>query len=115
MPSDVSIDGGSGITFVVLSGSVSRSDLQGVRDQIGGAGEHTPRLFIDVSAAKLKVSGTDIRELAGRDPHLFCRIAVYAPTPATFGLARMYEQVSGDRRHVSVFSDRGKALAWLSG
>jgi hypothetical protein len=113
MPVDVSIDGGSRITFVVLTGNVSPADLQGVRDQIGGAADHTPRLFIDASAARLNVSGADIRALAARDPHLFCRIAVYAPDPAAFGLARMYEQVSGDRRHVSVFSDREQALAWL--
>jgi serine/threonine protein kinase len=48
-----------------------------------------------------------------RDPHLYCRIAIHAPNPAAFGLGRMYEQLSGDNRHVSVFSDREQALAWL--
>jgi hypothetical protein len=113
MSIDVSIDSDSGITSVLLTGVVGPVDLQGVRDQIGSAADHTPRLFIDASVVQLQVAAADVRHLALRDSHLFCRIAVYAPRADTYGLARMYEQLSGDRRHVSVFTDGAEALAWL--
>ena len=100
------------ITSVVLTGNISAADLLTLRDQIGTA-EHTPKLFVDVSDARLELDATQMRRVATSDGHLFCRIAVYAPQPAMYGLARMYEQLSGDRRHVSVLSEREQALAWL--
>jgi hypothetical protein len=113
VPIEVSIDPASGITSVVLIGNINVRDLQMLPNQIGGPADHTPRLFVDASVARLQLAGVDVRRLAARDAHPFCRIAVYAPRADTYGLARMYEQLSGDRRHVSVFSDRDQALAWL--
>ncbi len=43
------------------------------------------------------------------------RVSIYAPTPVTFGISRMYQQLFGGQEFADVFvsEDRQVALDWL--
>jgi hypothetical protein len=115
MPIDVSVDAETKITTVALIGEIYASDLQLVRDAIAKHSRRGRGFLIDTAEAKLRVSGADIRRLAFGDGTFPWRIAVYAPNPLSFGMARMFELLSADRRDIAVFWSREKAIAWLKG
>lgn len=69
----------------------------------------------------LELSVDDIRALMERNmPHLRrgprTRYAVVAPSPLSYGLARMFERMGGESfpKEISVFREFEPALAWLT-
>jgi hypothetical protein len=113
MPIDVSVDTETKIATIALAGDITGDDLQMVRTAIAKHSRRRRYFLIDTAAARLRVSAADIRRVAFADDAFPWRIAVYAPNLAAFGLARMFELLSGGRRDVAVFWDRDKAIGWL--
>jgi hypothetical protein len=113
MPFHVSTDPHTRITTVVLIGQVHGNDLQLVKKAIASYRHRERRLLIDTAEATLRITAADIQRLAWADDGPAWSIAVFAPNLAAFGLGRMFELQSGDRREVAVFWDHDKAIEWL--
>lgn len=115
MPHSIETDDVYRIAFVTLFGDIRLGDIsalfQEIRERFTGK-EHSA--LIDVSAAELHGDMETVRTAAKFD-RIFTRIAVYAPSAVTYGVARAYEALSQlyRERRVAVFRDREHALLWL--
>jgi hypothetical protein len=103
------------IAVVTMSGDIFIGDVsalyQEIRERFTG---QTFSALIDISAADLHGDVEAIRQVA-KFERVFARIAVCAPSPVLYGVARSYEALSQlyrDRR-VAVFRNQGDARRWL--
>jgi hypothetical protein len=111
--------------YVRFSGATTGADLVSANTQFYAHGYHKSPLFcvFDFSAIdSLDANRTDIERVAAQDvvaaaavlPHLI--VAVVAPQPFPFGMARMWEaMVSETEWDTRVVRSRAEAIDWLAG
>jgi hypothetical protein len=112
------IDHDAHVVTVVYSGVVTDSDLRTGINEYGRLGSNYTVLVDLTTVERIDASAEALRELArvasGRRARKRC--AVIAPTPVTFGMARMYQvfclNETGDSE-VGVFSDAAAARMWM--
>ncbi len=115
VPHCIDTDESYRIAFVALSGDIGLSDISAlfkdIRERFSGQDYSA---LIDVSAADLHGDIHAVRTVANFD-RVFTRIAVYAPSAVSYGIARAYEALSQlyRERRVAVFRERERALQWL--
>jgi len=109
------VDGERHLVFVTLSGVVTLEEIATILE--GNRG-----LPLDGSWREL-VDLTEMTDLAASGAHLqhlaqmatarsFGKVAIVAPNPLTFGLARMYA-LTADAENLQVFHDLADAEAWI--
>jgi len=118
MPISVSVDQNRRLICISVEGVVRDEDLRALGRRVRGDpafAEGFPVLYDCTGATAILVTGElvfDMGTAARADQN---RVAFIAPSPAAFGLARMYQIVadeSGNR--VRVFATADQAIAWLS-
>lgn len=104
------------VAAVNLSGPANAARILLLLDELEGRAPE----FVLIDQTDLTVSlitPADIRLIANRwagaKKLRSAVIAVVAPTPVVYGLDRMFQLVSGTDERLSVFWDRGTAMAWL--
>jgi hypothetical protein len=111
-----------GCIFVRYEGDIGETDLRAVVETLAGdpALRELPRRLHDLRAARLTLSGVEVRALAERSRQLARdlgaarRSALLTPEPAVFGQARMYQSYTdGLERALGVFRSFAEAAAWL--
>ncbi len=89
MPHCIDTDESYRIAFVALSGDIGLSDISAlfkdIRERFSGQDYSA---LIDVSAADLHGDMHAVRTVANFD-RVFTRIAVYAPSAVSYGIARL--------------------------
>jgi hypothetical protein len=74
--------------------------------------------LVDVSGITgSEITAQDLAAFAG-DARERIRVAIVAPRPSAFGMARMYEifaELHGSPRRIAVFQSTDEALGWLYG
>ena len=113
----IQIDAERKIALVAVSGDIFIDDVtalfQEIRERFAG---QSYSALIDISAADLHGDSEAVRKVANFE-RVFARMAICAPSPVLYGMARAYEafsQLYRDRR-VAVFRSREDALRWLMG
>lgn len=103
--------------MISIQGDVGNQDLISLSE----AARAEPALAtgIDVlydctGVASVGVTPDLIHQLGARARADTNRVAFVADTPVAFGLARMYQIVSGGEERMQIFPDRESALAWLA-
>jgi hypothetical protein len=117
MPNSVRFDEGRGFLHISVVGAVSDVELLALNKQV----REEPALMADCpilydcsDVTEISISAGLIDALATNARHDKNLVAMIAPTPAAFRLARMFQtlaDVEGNR--IQVFVGVAKALAWL--
>jgi hypothetical protein len=115
MPMTYRVDGERHLVLVALTGIVTLEEIAAVLEGNRGLPlDDRWRELVDVSEmTELAASGTHLQQLAqvATAPR-FGRVAIIAPNPLTFGLARMYA-LSAGAENVQVFHELADAETWL--
>ena len=115
VPHSIQTDAERNIALVTLSGDIFIDDVsalfQEIQERFTGQAYSA---LIDISAADLHGDTATVRKVANFE-RIFVRLAICAPSPVLYGMARAYEafsQLYRDRR-VAVFRSHSDALRWL--
>jgi hypothetical protein len=107
--------------LVLVSGETSMQEMMNVIIATRSGEQRTSAFLFDVSAAKVDLSGDQVRQLAAFTAEEARKspmgpVAFISTDPATFGLSRMYQAYSASegRKNVGVFRTLADAQAWLA-
>jgi hypothetical protein len=118
MPFSIRLDPDSQMVVISLQGEIGDEDLIAL--------SRTARAYPEVGAGidvlydcsavtTLAVSRELIQQLGTRARDDTNRVAFIASTPVAYGLARMYQIISGGEERMLIFDNEAAAMAWLKG
>jgi hypothetical protein len=116
VPFSISVDKSVQLIYISLQGAVLDEDLIELSKQARSQPAFIAgwAILYDCSAAtEILISSELIRSLASTARDDKNPLAFVAPSPAVFGLARMYQTLSDAGARVAVFSTLDLAAAWL--
>ena len=120
---EIAVTGDPPVIVVRTSGDPSVAEFAVVRDQVLSHASFVPGIDVvyDHSDLSANLSGNEIRSIAeagartSKERPYWGRMAQVAPSPAHFGLARMWEAYAGDdlAARTWVFASISEAYEWL--
>ena len=116
MPFSVQLDRERHLIVISAEGDVGDTDLEALSKTARAMPEVATGIGVlyDCSGlSSVSVTRGLVQELGMRARNDTNRVAFVAPTPVAFGLARMYQIISGGEDRMQIFPDRDTALAWL--
>jgi hypothetical protein len=118
MPYSVRLDRDRMLIAIALNGDVGDEELRSLSRDARAHPEMAAGIAIlyDCSGvASVAVTRELVHDLGIRARNDTNRVAFVAPSPVAFGLARMYQIVSGGEGRMQIFADRAQAIEWLKG
>lgn len=107
-----------GTVVLLLDATFRADDLPHLRERVLSVLRHEGlvRVLVDLSRVEpSNLSGTLIRTHALTPRQAPMHVALVAPTPVLFGIARMYQLAASDQMgETRVFTNRDEAEEWLS-
>ncbi len=117
MPASYRVDERLGVFFLNCEDYLAADDLLSFVATRKSAAPHIHEMIVDLSAVTATdLTGRHIEGLARRRMH-FARVAIVAPRPALFGLARMFQinaELAGHESDIRIFLNAGDALVWVT-
>lgn len=115
---------GPGLIWLQMRERITRTDLQDLYQLLYAAPEPPERRWTYVDLGQVSAVDVGFREIHWisirsadivRRAGWHLRISIHAPTPVTFGVSRMYQQLFGSNDFAEVFVSENpqEALDWL--
>jgi hypothetical protein len=116
VPFSIFLDESGKLIRIFLQGTVRDADFIQLSKQVRSEPAFSagwPVLYDASAATESLLTAELVRSLAFAARHDKNRTAFIAPTPAIFGLARMYQILSDGGSRIAVFTAAKPAAAWL--
>lgn len=112
------VDESTWVLHLRWEGAITYEDVLAVQRERQEALQCDHQTLVDLTAVTEVVISSGQLESLARQVDKPARMAILAPTPSCFGIARRFEIISGLEHNgtkIGVFRTRSDAMAWLKG